>query len=311
MSKPFKPLLAGKSPDDISTLAYPVLVSPKLDGIRCTVLDGVATSRTGKPIPNPVIQEFFSSGLYDGLDGELIVGEHDEGVFKRTTSFVMKKKAPKLGTEERADWERGCEQWSFAVFDCCSAVGGFDDRLYTAAGLVSLAKSSRVRTVIHTTVSSPDEVTEYECSALSAGYEGIMLRDPGGHYKQGRSTTKEGILLKVKRFNDAEATVIGFEERHTNGNEGHRNAVGAIERSTSKAGLVPAGDLGALRVVGANGVEFSVGSGFSAAERESLWRHRGGLIGAHVKYQYFELTESGAPRFPTFKGFRDTIDFDL
>ena len=42
---------------------------------------------------------------------------------------------------------------------------------------------------------------------------------PNAPYKQGRSTVREGYLLKVKTFLDDEATVVRFEERMHNGNE--------------------------------------------------------------------------------------------
>ena len=45
---------------------------------------------------------------------------------------------------------------------------------------------------------------------LNAGYEGLMLRDPNGIYKFGRSSVKENILLKVKEFMDDEAEIIAF-----------------------------------------------------------------------------------------------------
>ena len=40
----YKPMLACKA--DLSKLVYPVLVSPKLDGVRATVQGGVVLSRT-------------------------------------------------------------------------------------------------------------------------------------------------------------------------------------------------------------------------------------------------------------------------
>lgn len=51
----FKPMLAGKAPDDLNELTLPVLVSPKLDGIRCVMHEGVALSRKLKPIPNAFV----------------------------------------------------------------------------------------------------------------------------------------------------------------------------------------------------------------------------------------------------------------
>ena len=73
---------------DLSKLQFPVIISPKLDGIRAIVKDGVVYSRTGKPIPNKYVQDLFSH--FNGLDGELIVGNPtDKNVFQNTTSGVM------------------------------------------------------------------------------------------------------------------------------------------------------------------------------------------------------------------------------
>jgi hypothetical protein len=77
-----------------------------------------------------------------------------------------------------------------------------------------------------------------------------MLRDPNGPYKFGRSTRKEGYLLKLKRFCDSEAEVIGVVELMHNGNEAKTNALGRTERSTRKAGKTGMGVLGALACAG-------------------------------------------------------------
>ena len=70
----FKPLLA--SPVEWKHLDYSNLwVSPKLDGIRAIIRDGVVMSRSLKPIPNKHVQRILgnSPGI-EGYDGELIVG---------------------------------------------------------------------------------------------------------------------------------------------------------------------------------------------------------------------------------------------
>ena len=51
----FKPMLAATVADR-SKLRFPYLASPKLDGIRCLVLNGEVLSRSFKPIRNRFIQ---------------------------------------------------------------------------------------------------------------------------------------------------------------------------------------------------------------------------------------------------------------
>ena len=161
--------------------------------------------------------------------------------------------------------------------------------------------------VKHAVCDHPDDLREAEQSFLDDGYEGLMVRSLGGLYKQGRSTINQGWLLKLKRFEDAEAVVIGIEEQLHNGNTAIKNALGQLERSSHKAGMVGKNSMGALKVRGINGtfkgVEFSIGTGFTAAVRDSIWADKD-LIGKIVKYKYFPLGCVDAPRFPVFLYFR-------
>ena len=91
-----KPMLAGKATDkqiaELLDKFGEMYASPKLDGIRCTIQNGIAYSRSLKPIRNEYIQSILGGiELYNGLDGELIVGSstaHD--VYRTTTSNVMR-----------------------------------------------------------------------------------------------------------------------------------------------------------------------------------------------------------------------------
>jgi len=62
------------------------------------------------------------------------------------------------------------------------------------------------------------ELETMEEKALAEGHEGIMVRRPSGLYKHGRATEKSQDLLKIKRFADDEAIVIGVTELMHNDN---------------------------------------------------------------------------------------------
>jgi len=154
-------------------------------------------------------------------------------------------------------------------------------------------------------------ILTWEESYLAAGYEGVMLRHPDGPYKHGRSTAKEAWLLKVKRFVDAEAKVIGYSEAQHNANEAKRNELGQLERSSHKAGKVGKQTLGALMVKDLKtGVEFDIGTGFTESQRQLLWAQGDNLIGKVVKYKSQPTGVKDKPRFPVFLGFRDKVDMD-
>lgn len=290
---PSKPMLAAQA-TDLTKIVYPVLVSPKLDGIRCLIDNGVAYSRSLKRIPNLHVQRWASHNrdVLQGLDGELIVGSHDKDVFRRTTSGVMS-----------VDGEPAFTFFAFDHHDM--------DKAHYVDRFNWLKEKHRhtlgVSVLVHHIALNEEELLRYESEWVKQGYEGLMVNSLSGIYKNGRSTEKEGTLLKVKRFTDAEATVVGFEERMHNDNVATTNELGQTERSTVRAGLRPAGDLGSL-LVDAGGVVFNIGSGFTLADRASLWAVREGLIGKLVKYKYFEQGGYDKPRHPIFIGFRSEDD---
>lgn len=289
----FKPLLAATC-EDMSALRFPLLASPKLDGIRAMVIDGKLVSRTMKPIPNTYVRELFSRGAFEGFDGELIDGDPtDADAFNRTTRSVMKVAGEPTNVR-------------FHVFDRISAMI-FADRLDKMNGLVGKLAASVVA-VTHRMVDNLADVMRYEALCVADGYEGIMLRDPAGPYKQGRSTMREQTLMKVKRFTDDEAVVMGCVEGEHNANEAGKDAFGRTERSSHKAGMVPNGTLGSLEVANAAGQTFNIGTGFTAAQRADLWSSHvkgDGLIGKLVKYRYQAAGMKDVPRFPSFVGFRE------
>lgn len=106
--KPFKPLLAASLDGvDLKTLPYPLLWSPKLDGIRTLIVDGAddakgnrvpgiqPATRKIKQLPNLKQREFLSRPELAGFDGELISGPvTDKDVFNSTTRIVMKGTGP-------------------------------------------------------------------------------------------------------------------------------------------------------------------------------------------------------------------------
>lgn len=290
MSKNFKPMLAGKVG---STINFPVLASPKLDGVRCIIMNGVALSRSLKPIPNAYVQKRIGLKKYNGLDGELLVGDPGAlDVYRKTVSAVMS--------------EDGEPSFDYHIFDNFEVDAQFQERYNT---LGKFKVDAHIKIVRHLKLRTMEELDEFEADMLNKGMEGVMVRDPNGPYKFGRSTEREGYLLKLKRFEDSEATILSMDELMHNANEAKTNNLGHTERSSHKANMVGMGTLGALNVRDLKTkVEFSIGTGFDAATRQELWDNRKNLKGKIVKYKYFASGSKDKPRFPVFIGFRDKRD---
>lgn len=287
-----KPMLAAAT--DGLNLTYPLLASPKLDGVRCVIVDGCAMSRSLKPIPNQHVQRLFSQTRLNGLDGELVIGPvNAPDVYQRTVSGVMSKD--------------GEPPVSLMVFDDYTARGDFDHRVMaTEKRCKRLGLEGMLQ---HVFIRTEDELLAFEQACLKDGFEGIMIRSLAGPYKPGRSTLKEGWLLKLKRFVDSEAEILGVTPLMHNANEAVRNELGQQERSSKKEGKVAKALLGALSVRDCKTrVEFEIGTGFDAHQREFLWQQRDGLPGRLVKYKYQPVGVKDRPRFPVFLGFRDPID---
>lgn len=284
----FKPMLAGKV-TDIETLEYPLLASPKLDGIRCVIIGGVPLSRNMKPIPNRAIREILT-GL-PAMDGELIVGAPGgKDVFQRTSSGVMSAE--------------GVPEFKFWVFDVILQQLMPYNQRYELAKAWAAASGSTVNHVTHKLIKNPEALQEYEAQMLLAGFEGVMVRSLDGPYKNGRATEREGSLLKIKRFEDSEAEVLGAVEKMHNDNELTRDALGRAKRSSHKAGKRPAGVMGALTVRDVySGVQFEIGAGFTDAQRAEPW-----LAGTVVKYRFQPTGVKDKPRFPIFMGRRHEAD---
>jgi DNA ligase-1 len=297
-------MLAAK---DASCIVYPVMVSPKLDGIRALVRGGVVLSRSLKPIPNKHVQDLFGLDVLEGFDGELCVGPPNApDVMQRTNSGVMSIE--------------GTPDVVYHVFDLHNEPTlNFESRYgELARRTVNYGKAtgtSRVRLVVHHIANSPEELRTLEEAALDVGFEGAMVRLPAGPYKYGRSTAREGFLVKIKRFEDAEAVIIGVEEMMHNDNEKLADELGHAKRSTHQANKRAAGTLGALICQRASdGVTFNIGTGIglTAALRAQLWllhTQTGGLVGQLVKYRHFAASGvKTAPRFPLFISLRDPRD---
>jgi DNA ligase-1 len=289
----FRPMLA--SPADLDKIKYPIFASPKLDGIRASVVGGKLLSRTLKEIPSRHIFNALSRPEFEGLDGELIVGEPTSSTcYRDTVSHVMA--------------DNKFFDYTYHVFDLWTESNlPFMSRKTKLVTLADKLNNLNTKVVHHHCIENREQLDAYEAEQVNLGHEGIMLADPNAAYKFGRATTKGGELLKVKRFVDAEAIIIGIEEEMFNGNEAETNELGRTKRSTAKAGLVGKGTMGALIVRCQNtGVEFNIGTGFTAQDRQNFWDCRELHLKAQtpVKYKSFPIGVKDKPRHPVFLGVR-------
>lgn len=247
---------------------FPLLATPKIDGFRFLKVAGRALTRSMRPVVNDHVRTWIEANLPDGVDGEITVGDNFHG--------AQSALAKRDGTPDFRVW----------LFDY---VAGDLARPYAMRAndlAAAVTPSDRVTVLVPTRIDDQAQLDAYEAKALAQGHEGIMLRDPKGPYKCGRSTEEEGYLLKVKAFRDAEAVVIETFERSDN-----------------------PGWLGGFICL-ANGREFRVGYNPNVTQDSvaKAWRKRGSYVGKTLRYTYQEHGTHEAPRHPVFAGFREDWD---
>ena len=189
-----KPMLAGKCerPD---ALSFPVLATPKLDGIRCLKINGRALTRSFKPVSNRFTRGWIEANLPDGLDGELIV---------RGTTFS--ETAGHIGRES------GEPDFTFAVFDYVS--DGVD-----VPYACRMQELKRLPEFEHVEKILPVEIRD---AAQLAAYEEAVPR----RGLRGRDDPHAGLAIQVRAFHRARGLAAQDQAVRGRGGRGARHLRG-------------------------------------------------------------------------------------
>lgn len=245
-------------------------ISEKLDGVRARWDGRRLLSRGGHLITMP---DGFSTGWPAvPLDGELWGGR---GSFEQTASTVLRQ------TPDAQAWQ----SVRFWVFDLPAHPGPFEERLTALRALLGAqgengesgesgplggkAPLPGLALVEQRRGTRAEALQAWLQAVTDAGGEGLMLHHRSATYRSGRSDD----LLKLKRHDDAEAQVVGYEP--------------------GKGRLL--GHVGALRVRTVDGRQFRLGSGLNDALRRNP-----PPLGTWVTYRHQGLTDKGLPRFARY-----------
>tara|TARA_Y100000389_G_scaffold77167_1_gene73940 strand:+ start:2752 stop:4053 length:1302 start_codon:yes stop_codon:yes gene_type:complete len=262
--------------------------SRKLDGVRCICRkeNDIVTflSRSGK--------EFLTLGNLENeilkipgnfiLDGEIcMVDENGNEDFQGIMKQIRKKNHqidnPKFFV---------FDQLTLEEFDNKTGVRPLTQRIFH--GVATLPKninSDMLAFLPQEQLTTEEQFTEMAKEAEEAGFEGIMVRKNIG-YEGKRSHN----LLKVKKFHDAEYTVL--------------ECVNGTMRWTENGKQIEKEGLSNI-IIEHKGNKVSVGSGFSKEQREHYLNNHNELIGKTVTIQYFEESQNQnggySLRFPVVK----------
>lgn len=231
-------------------------LSEKLDGVRA-LWDGTQLrTRTGKTIhaPADLLRQFPTTPL----DGELWIGR---GEFQRTAGIVRSK-------DQRSAWA----DIVFMAFDVPSVHASFESRQDVLRTVIENS-GPRIRLVPQTRCTGRDHLQSVMAEITHGAGEGVMLRRPGSAYENRRSQA----LRKLKRLDDSDGVIVGFELR------------------TGRNG----GGIRALLVQLASGLRVKVAAGLDDDLRDDPPQ-----IGQTVVIQHAGKTDAGMLREPRFHGIR-------
>lgn len=282
---------------DFDRILFPIYGAPKIDGFRCVLSDRPLTSRLS-PFPNIHFDRTLRGLLREPLlDSEVVVGKRSgKGVLGRTSSGLTSK----TGEPDFTLW----------CFDTPQVGYNKRDRLQLTKQIVDHLGHPRIRFLKHTLIEDRAHLDEFLEHHLDLMFEGIMLYSPQGHYKFGKGTLREQVMLKVKPFDTAEGRIKGWFEEMENTNEAKREVTGKLKRSSAKSGKKTKGTLGGFILSDVqSGIEVRVGGGFTKDQRLHLWRliqeDPNALLGKLVRYKKQRMGEKDKPRHPNFVDFVD------
>ena len=278
----FEPACEKSKKNDI---VFPCYVQPKLDGLRCIcylVPNGsnstdepkvVAQSRTGAYFETvehicaelrPILLQ--NPGLI--LDGELYTTELP---FEELAGLIKRKKASDTNVN------RQCIKYH--IYDIVVDGIPYSERHDRIVGTVGGVTRHHLEVVDTQLIHNANEFRQAFGEYVAAGYEGIMLRNAHGPYRQ---NYRSHDLQKYKEFVESEYPIVGFKE--ADGRD--KGTVVWVCATAEKR-------------------EFSVRPRGTQEQRRQWFQNAPQHVGKLLTVIYQELSELNVPRFPVGKAIRD------
>jgi DNA ligase-1 len=260
-------------------IVFPCYVQPKLDGLRCMcymMANGkvVAQSRTGSYFETVehICAELRPILLKTPrliLDGELYTADMP---FEELAGLIKKKKV------SEADMQR-MQCIKYHIYDVVIDAP-YCERYTRIVETIPPPEECAYLEVVPTQLTH--DVIEFKQAFgeyVAVGYEGIMLRNVHGLYRQ---NYRSHDLQKYKEFVESEYPIVGFKEA-----DGRDKGTVVWVCKT------------------AAGREFSVRPKGSQEHRRECFQNGEQFIGKLLTVIYQELSELNVPRFPVGKAIRD------
>ena len=267
------PMLAHDYNKRGKSIKFPCFVQRKFDGTRCVGMPGKGLfSRNRKTYPHLEHIAAELNKLPPGivLDGELY---SDTLTFQEIVSLV-KQETLKKGAEEKQ------LQIKFHIYDIINEMP-YEQRYANLQMLFNKYKFKNLVLVKTDVCESEERMKELHAAYVAEGYEGIMLRNKTGLYKNSRSCD----LQKFKLFFDDEYEVVDYKEGE-----------GLEEGCVLWVCKTPEGKLFSCRPRG------------TREDRVELFKNGDKYVGKKLTVRFQELTNDKVPRFPVGITFRELYE---
>ena len=265
------PMLAHDFLKRGKSIKFPCYAQRKYDGTRCVAISGKGLfSRNKKRYPHldHIVAEINKLPSTIILDGELY---SDTLTFQEIVGIVKRETLRATGDEEKQ------LQIKLHVYDIINKAP-YEDRYANLQILFNKYKFKHLVLVKSDVCKSEEEIKELHALYVQEGYEGLMLRNKTGLYKNSRAVD----LQKYKEFFDGEFKIVAYKEG-----------------TAAETGCV-------IWVCEAeNGLQFACRPRGTREEREVLYSDGDKYIGKMLSVRYQEMTDSQVPRFPVGIAIRD------
>ena len=270
----YYPMLAHQYENKKKEIKFPCFVQPKLDGVRCVVVNNKLYSRNGNRFPElPHIENELSLLNKDNLilDGELYT---DDINFEKIVGLVKKFKK----SEED---EKNSEKIYLNVFDYIDNKLPYEQRMKNLDNFFEKNKNMKyIKQVKTEECKNQEAIYDFLEKYTKEGYEGVIIRNKKGNYEENSRSVN---LQKLKKFIDEEFEIIDYTTPNT-GKE-----VGCVIWICKTK----------------DGKKFNVRPSGNYQERKNLYKNAKKFIGKMLTVRYQELTNGKVPRFPVGVAIRD------
>ena len=249
---------------------FPCFAQRKYDGVRCIGMPSKGIfSRLKKAFPHleHIVQELSMLPSDIILDGELYTHEL---TFQEIVGMV-KRETLKKGDDEKQ------KKIKYHVYDTINNAA-YEQRYIMLQQIFKAYKFEHLVLVHTDECLSEDNMKELHSYYVEEGYEGIMLRNKTGLYKNARSVD----LLKYKEFFDSEYKITGFT-----------SGLGVEDGCVIWSCITEDGNTFSCRPRG------------TREDRQELFLNGTAHIGKLLTVRYQEKTDQNMPRFPVGVGLRN------